>query len=287
MNRIVRNYTTKKGYNIEYSVIGEGEPLLVMHGGHSNCNEILGYREFTERGYSIITPSRPGYGNTSKEAGANITVACEAYCELLDYLNISQVHIVAVSAGGPSGIHFAAGYPHRVKSLILESAVSHTWLTPNDRAYKAAQFMFSPSNEKYIWAIVRFINKWFPHLLFKSMIASFSTRPIKEVLEETSEGDLYLFKQMLNRQRSGNGFLIDLEHSGQDLKSVLSVIKCPTLIMHSVHDASVSMVHAHYAHQYIPDSQLCELDAWGHLIWLGKGTQSMYNKLFVFLEKQV
>nr|WP_242790846.1 hypothetical protein [Bacillus haynesii] len=28
------------GLTIEYSRVGEGKPILVMHGGHSNCREI-------------------------------------------------------------------------------------------------------------------------------------------------------------------------------------------------------------------------------------------------------
>ncbi|OAB42355.1 alpha/beta fold hydrolase [Paenibacillus glacialis] len=286
MNRMTRNYITEEGFNVEYTVVGQGEPVLIMHGGHSNCNEVLGYSKLTDRGYSIITPSRPGYGKTSKELGENISIACEAYLNLLDDLCIPQVHIISISAGGPSGIHFASKYPQRVRSLILQSAVSHRWLIPDNKLYKSAQLIFRPSNEKYVWAMMRFMNKWFPRLLFKSMIASFSTFPRKEVLQNISEEDLYLFKQMLNRQRSGSGFFIDLEQTGHDLNPVLSTIQCPTLIMHSIHDAAVSVVHARHAHQHIPNAQLCELDTWGHLIWLGEGAHVMYHNLFAFLEKQ-
>ncbi|MNI64234.1 alpha/beta hydrolase fold protein [compost metagenome] len=67
------------------------------------------------------------------------------------------------------------------------------------------------------------------------------------------------------------------------MTSLLSAIQCPTLIMHSIHDALVSLTHARYAHQHIPHSQLCELEAWGHLIWLGKNTAEMYDKLYEFL----
>ncbi|MCQ6560561.1 alpha/beta fold hydrolase [Paenibacillus mendelii] len=286
MNRTVHNYTTKEGLNVEYTIVGQGEPVLIMHGGHSNCNEVLGYRELTERGYSIITPSRPGYGRTSKELGENLCDACEAYMELLDNLRIPQVHLIAISAGGPSGIHFAAQYPQRVRSLILQAAVSHTWLTPADKLYQSAQLMFRPSTEQYLWAAIRVMNQWFPRLLFKSMIPSFSTRLSKEVLQQISEDDLQLFKQMANAQRSGSGFLIDLEHARHDRNSVLSAIQCQTLIMHSIHDATVSVAHARHAYHYISNAQLCELEVWGHLIWLGEGAREMYERLFSFMEEQ-
>lgn len=284
MMQTVSHYTTKEGYSMEYSVVGQGEPILIMHGGHSNCKEELGYSELTGNGYSVITPSRPGYGKTSKELGENIHIACEAYLDLLDELGVSQVHLIAISAGGPSGIHFASRYPERVRSLSLQSAVAQRLLTPADKLYKSAQIMFRPSIEKYLWAMMRFINKWFPSLLFKSMIASFSMLPSSEVSRQISEKDRDQFKKMLNRQQSGHGFLVDLEQTGHDLTSVLVTIQCPTLIMHSIHDASVSVAHARHAHQHIPNSLLCELDSWGHLIWLGEGATEMFHKLFAFLD---
>jgi pimeloyl-ACP methyl ester carboxylesterase len=284
MSHTICQYTTKKGYSVEYSVVGKGEPILIMHGGHSNCKEELGYSELTGNGYSVITPSRPGYGNTSKELGVNINTACEAYIELLDALGIAQVHVIAISAGGPSGIHFASRYPQRVRSLSLQSAVAQRWLTPDDKLYKSAQIMFRPSNEKYLWAMIRFMNKWFSSLLSKSMIASFSLLPSNEVLRQISQKDRNQFKKMLNRQQSGHGFLIDLEQTGHDLTSVLSTIQCPTLILHSIHDPFVSVAHARYAHQHVPHSKLCELNSWGHLIWIGDGATEMFRKQLVFLD---
>ncbi|UKS25940.1 alpha/beta hydrolase [Paenibacillus sp. HWE-109] len=284
MDRKTHRYTTKDGFTVEYSSVGQGEPVLIMHGGHSSCNEELGYRELLENGYAIITPSRPGYGNTSKELGEDVITACEAYVELLDNLRLPQIHIIAISAGGPSGIHFASRYPQRVKSLTLQSAVSHRWLTPEDKLYKSAQTMFRPSNEKYLWALMRLMNKLVPSLLFKSMIASFSQLQPEQVLPQISGEDRRQFKNMLNRQRSGHGFLIDLALTGHDLTSVLSAIQCPTLIMHSIHDATVSVEHARHAHRHIPNAELCELDSWGHLIWLGKGAPAMFHKLFTFLD---
>ncbi len=66
------------GLTIEYSRVGEGKPkpILVMHGGHSNCREEFGYRDLYESRFSIITPSRAGYGRTSKEIGDSLELAC-------------------------------------------------------------------------------------------------------------------------------------------------------------------------------------------------------------------
>jgi pimeloyl-ACP methyl ester carboxylesterase len=97
MERKIEVFSTD-GMTIEYSIIGKGEPILVMHGGHSNCNEEFGYDFLIENGFSVITPSRPGYGKTSKEAGESLPIACEYYAKLLNQLNMGKVHILAISA---------------------------------------------------------------------------------------------------------------------------------------------------------------------------------------------
>ncbi|MBT2713956.1 hypothetical protein J7E23_13995 [Pseudomonas sp. ISL-88] len=66
MNRRVETITLERHILECYR---QGRPYLVMHGGHSNCYEEFGYKARIEQGYSIITPSMSGYGQTSKEIG--------------------------------------------------------------------------------------------------------------------------------------------------------------------------------------------------------------------------
>lgn len=266
---------------IEYSVVGQGEPILVMHGGHSNCKEEFGYKGLVENGYSIITPSRAGYGRTSKEVGTNLSLACECYVRLLDHLNIEKVHILAISAGGPSGIYLASNYPERIRTLTLQSAVTKTWLTPKDKEYKAAKLLFNPKTEKFTWRLISSMTNIFPRFIFKQMFPSFSKLKCNEVKDKWTEDDVEAVKEMNNRQRSGTGFLIDLAQINEISRANLHAITCPTLIMHSKHDSSVPLEHPYYAHEYIPSSKLCLLDSWGHLIWLGISsheTDEMINK---------
>lgn len=89
MERRIDQFSTN-GLTLEYSIIGEGEPIFVMHGGHSNCKEEFGYKALVENGFSIITPSRAGYGGTSKEIGESISTASEYYMKLLNHLNIKK-----------------------------------------------------------------------------------------------------------------------------------------------------------------------------------------------------
>lgn len=73
----------KKG-NVEYTLRGEGPAVLNLYGGHSNCQESFGTQPLLDAGYSVLTPSRPGYGKTNIEAKTAVKNAV-VLIELLDY----------------------------------------------------------------------------------------------------------------------------------------------------------------------------------------------------------
>ncbi|MFD4929526.1 alpha/beta fold hydrolase [Peribacillus butanolivorans] len=282
MERKIEVFSTE-GITIEYSIIGKGEPILVMHGGHSNCNEEFGCDFLIENGFSVITPSRPGYGKTSKEVGESLPITCEYYTKLLNQLNIEKVHILAISAGGPSGIYFAAKYLEHVKTLILQSAVTKEWLTPKDKEYKIAKSLFHPKFEKITWKLISTMNNRFPLFIFKQMFPSFSTLKYNEAKNKIDIDDIEAIRRMNHRQRSGYGFYIDLEQINQITIEDLQAVSCPTLIMQSKYDGSVPLEHAYYAQTNIPSSELCLIDSWGHLIWLGKSSNETNYNLINFL----
>ncbi|MGD6780950.1 alpha/beta fold hydrolase [Sutcliffiella horikoshii] len=272
------------GLTLEYSIIGEGEPIFVMHGGHSNCREEFGYKALLENGFSIITPSRAGYGDTSKEIGKSLSAACDYYMKLLNHLNIKKVHLLAISAGGPSGIYFASKYPELVCSLILQSAVTKEWLTTEDKELKAAKVLFRPKTEKYTWKLISIMNNLFPRFIFNQMFPSFSKLSQDQAKEMLGKEDVEEIRKMNNRQRSGDGFFIDLAQINELTIENLQDISCPTLIMHSKHDGSVPLEHPYLAHKKVPTSELCLLDTWGHLIWLGKSSKETDEILIRFLK---
>ncbi len=282
MNRTIHKLEVD-GVTIEYSTIGEGEPILLFHGGHSNCKEEFGFQSLIENGYSIITPSRAGYGETSKEIGDNLLKACTYYAKLLDHLEIEKAHIIAISAGGPTGIRFASLFPEKVLSLTLESAVCRKWLNRKDLEYKAAHIIFRPSTEWLTWKMLGMFSSLLPTFIFKVMAAQFSSLDKKGIKERMDQNDVKEFKRMNTRQRSGHGFLIDIKQTSDLTDQDLKKITCPTLILHSKNDGFIPLDHPQHAHETIPLSELHLLDSWGHLIWLGTAAKERDEKLLSFL----
>lgn len=141
---------TQKG-PVEYSITGQGKPVLFLHGGHSNCLETLFLKGFDLKKYQLITPSRPGYGNTPLKDKTTPRKTAGLVIALLDYLGIEKIVGYGISAGGLTAIEIAANFPERVEKLVLASAVSKKWLDKNGKVYVTAKKMFNPKTEKLVW----------------------------------------------------------------------------------------------------------------------------------------
>jgi pimeloyl-ACP methyl ester carboxylesterase len=270
---------TKEG-TIEYSITGSGFPVVFLHGGHSNCNDKLPYKGFNLSKYLLITPSRPGYGQTPLSDNNTPVKAAGLIISLLDNLNIKKAIIYGISAGGITAIEIAANFPDRVEKLVLASAVSKNWLDKNGTIYKTAKRIFNPSFEHIVWGIIRIMSSIAPALLARSFHNQFTTISSPKL----RKNDITELISTLSIYRSKNGFIVDIN---QEIDIVtISKITCPTLIIHSNNDKSVSVDHAIHAHKYIINSELELLDnEWGHIIWIGKDSDDTVQKILTFIEK--
>ena len=270
---------TDKG-QIEYAIVGKGTPVLFLHGGHSNCRETLFHKGFDTGKYQLITPSRPGYGNTPLNANFTPKKTADLVVSLLNYLKIDKVVLYAISAGGLTSIELAARYPDRVEKLILASAVSKKWLDKNGQVYKTAKKLFNPKTERIVWGLIKTFSGIFPQMIANNFYPQFSkNKPHK--LEKTDIKELlFTFKQF----NSKSGFMSDIEHDVED--GLISEIQCPTLIIHSKNDNSVSYEHAEHAKRWIKNSQLYGFEnEWGHLFWIGNDSNIPIRKTIEFIEQ--
>lgn len=270
---------TSKGH-IEFSITGKGAPILFFHGGHSNCRETLFHKGFDTNKYMLITPSRPGYGYTPLEDNTTPEKTAELIHELINDLGIDKVIIYAISAGGLPGIAFTAKYPDKVTKLVLASAVSKKWLHKTDKVYKAGKKLFNPHMERNTWSMVRTFSALFPGMIAKNFYTQFS----KAKPHKLDKADVKKLTDTFQHYRSKTGFMSDLEH---DIPAdLLAKIQCPTLIVHSKNDQSVSFEHAEHAHQQISNAKLLPLEnEWGHLIWIGKDSEQTIQKILEFIEE--
>jgi pimeloyl-ACP methyl ester carboxylesterase len=105
---------------IEYARIGQGPPVLVVHGDMGGFDQgLLLAKPIFDSGFQLISISRFGYLRSPLPEDANINLQADACARLLDALGIQQTAVFAFSAGATSAIRFAARHPRRVSALIL------------------------------------------------------------------------------------------------------------------------------------------------------------------------
>lgn len=105
---------------IEYAQIGEGFPILAIHGAMGGFDQGLWVsKSFDLNKYQLISISRFGYLHSPVPENPNLNQQADTFAGLLDVLGIKRVAVFGISAGSTSGIRFAARYPDRVSALVL------------------------------------------------------------------------------------------------------------------------------------------------------------------------
>ncbi|MEM9527181.1 MAG: alpha/beta hydrolase [Bacteroidota bacterium] len=269
--------TTKLG-QIDYEERGQGYPVLCFHGGHSNCGDTLWHKGFDLRRFRLITPSRPGYGNTPLANFSQPERAAELVNALLDILGIKQLAIIGISAGGLTALAFAGQYPKRVEKLLLLSAVTRQWLKPQDGLYRIGKVLFSPQLEGLIWFMFRSAFWAVPRLMTSVLFNQLSSCPRADFGDQT----IRELSEMTKKQRSGQGFSNDLDQ--QLNRDILTQIRCSTLVVHSKYDKSIPIGMANYAHEQIHGARLQLTDnKWGHLLWVGPESEEITRSIVDFI----
>jgi pimeloyl-ACP methyl ester carboxylesterase len=267
---------------IEYVSIGQGEPVLFMHGGHSNCHDTLFAKGFDLGRYRLITPSRPGYGKTSlTESNKTPEAAADLIVALMDSIEIGEATVIGISAGGLTAIALAAKHPSRVRRLALISASTMQWCLLGEKEYRIGKRIFAPGIERFTWGLYKLIMSLFPKAMTKMMFRQLSTySPVSFTPDETRE-----LVDTMSRYRSYSGFANDVDQTiGQDK---LGMLRCPTLVLHSEYDNSVGIAHAENANTGIVNTELfLFMNRWGHLLWLGDEYEKPSQALQGWLRKK-
>src|SRR5918996_2451609 len=226
---------TAKG-PIEYRLEGNGSTVVVLNGGHCSRESRLSHEKLIEYGFSVLTPSRPGYDGTPLDVGKRAQAAADALAALLDTLQISTVDVIGISAAGPTALAFVQQHPGRVRKLILESAVTTDW---DEQTKRRSRIPFGRM-AKVTWAVMHTMLKLFPTLLIKALLHDLTVLDVNIVLKRMSSEDLAFVNRMLETSQASTGFLNEIEHKVDHLATITK----PGLVMYSPNDATVSPKNA-------------------------------------------
>lgn len=110
---------------IWYSIFGQGDPVLLLHGGLANSNYWANQVSFLVKKYQVIVVDSRGHGrSTRNEQPISYGLLANDVICLLDTFKINAPVIIGWSDGAIIGLHIAIHYPNRLSKLFAFAANS-------------------------------------------------------------------------------------------------------------------------------------------------------------------
>ncbi len=231
--------------SMTYFDAGEGETILSIHGifgGYDQAYDSIKNRESKNR---LIAPSRFGYLGSVIKGNGTPKEQAEAYKELLDYLEIDQVFVLATSAGGTPAIRFALDYPERVKGLILFCSA----MPVNEKPDTYLEYQAPPEPLLSDYAMY-LISPLMPSLMGMPASTVKSIQPVAE-----RKIGVILDGKLTNPDMERNFEQYPIEE-----------LKMPVLILHSEDDPVASFEKVKNVQHRFPDLTLVVFPDGGHMM---------------------
>jgi pimeloyl-ACP methyl ester carboxylesterase len=109
------------GVAIRYRVIGNGDPVLLLHGYTDRVEMWAGTADSLAKELTVIVPDLRGFGLSTKfgDAAQYGRKMVEDLVGLLDHLDVRRTHVVGYSMGAMLAAHLALDDPARVRTAAF------------------------------------------------------------------------------------------------------------------------------------------------------------------------
>ena len=107
-----------KDYPINYKIIGEGEPLIILHGLFGSLDNWKTFSRQLMKDFQVILVDQRNHGRSFWDDDFDYPILSNDLGDLMDHLNISEAHLLGHSMGGKVVQQFANDFQSRVKSAI-------------------------------------------------------------------------------------------------------------------------------------------------------------------------
>jgi pimeloyl-ACP methyl ester carboxylesterase len=119
-------YAPVNGVEVYYEVYGEGEPLVVLHGGFGSINmfgPVLPNGKLVVEGRQVIGVELQGHGRTLPfDRPMSYASMATDVAELITHLGFEKADVMGYSLGGGVALRMAMDHPEVVDKLVVVSA---------------------------------------------------------------------------------------------------------------------------------------------------------------------
>jgi 4,5:9,10-diseco-3-hydroxy-5,9,17-trioxoandrosta-1(10),2-diene-4-oate hydrolase len=121
---VTERTVTVAGKRIFLAEAGEGQPVVMLHGGGPGASGVSNYSRNIDalaKHFRVIVPDMPGYGRSAKGVDQSdpFGYLADMVRGLMDELACPAAHLVGNSYGGAAALRLALDTPHRVDKLVL------------------------------------------------------------------------------------------------------------------------------------------------------------------------
>jgi len=231
--------------DIHYFTGGNGEPLVVLHGGSNGARAWMKNMEELSGRYTIYVPDLPGFGHSQPIDGDYYIPELVEFVDKFSHnLGLKSFHLMGHSLGGGIALSYALKFPYKVTKLVLVSSLC--------LGKEIALWVRFLSNcvvcrgmGRVTMAILRGV-KWVADKLFATV----------EFVVPLSKFSLSL-----------GGKVTTIKEQTVVLIHRLSEIMVPTLVVWGAKDLILPVKQAYAAAQLIPDCQVEVFEDCGHSVY--------------------
>ena len=235
------------GININYTVEGRGEPLIMIMGIGGDQSAWKHQVSAFKKHYQVITFDNRGVGKSDKPKGPySPKLMAEDTLQLMDFLKIVKAHILGVSMGGLIAQEIAINYPERILKLILTSTFACWDDEANGPTPEMLAVMELPIKQQVKRLMDASFNKFFNRFILLPLF-KFRLRRMKEPEITGLVGQVECIKVY-------------------DSLGRLPLIKAPTLVLTGTKDRFIKQGSSDSIAQKIPNAKLVKIENGSHAV---------------------
>ena len=267
---------------IEYASVGDGPPVLVVHGAGGGFDQglLLG-NPIAARGLRAIAMSRFGYLRTPLPVDASAAAQADAHACLLDALRVDRAVVVGVSAGAPSSMQFALRHADRCAGLVLlvpAAYVPRPGGAPPVRPSAGTDFLTDT-------ALKSDLLFWIATKVARDGLARFLLATPPEVVARATEDErrrvASIVEHLLPVSTRRRGLMNDSRVVSALPRYELERIASPTLAISVRDDLFGTFDVARYTAGHIPGARFLGYASGGH-VWVGH-QEEVVNEIAAFV----
>jgi len=123
MNPTKADYADLNGIRLYYEIHGQGEPVVLIHGGLTTIGEMETWVQQLIQSRQVIAVEMQGHGHTpDTDRPLSFATLGDDIAALLDHLAIPSADVVGHSFGGAVAIRTAIQSPAKVRRLVVISS---------------------------------------------------------------------------------------------------------------------------------------------------------------------